>query len=121
MKLKTCFKSIVHEGSCIDLILSNKNKSFQNTGTVDTGLSDCHHLIHTMFKTQFVKLPPKKLKYRCFKSFNEAAFLTELSNNLSEINNYSIFEGIFTNILDKHAPLKEKVLRSNNKEHVTKH
>ena len=33
---------------------------------------------------------------------------------------YSDFENIFTNILEKHAPLKTKFLRANNKPHVTK-
>ena len=35
---KTCFKSI--QGTCIDLILTNKSSFFQNTGTIETGLSD---------------------------------------------------------------------------------
>ena len=47
LKEKTCFKN--PNGTCIDLIISNKKYSLQNTGTIDTGLSDHHHLNYTMF------------------------------------------------------------------------
>ena len=62
MKEKSCFKSA--NGKCIDLIISNRKYSFQHTGTVDTGLSDHHHLIYSMLKTRFVKVPPKRVNYR---------------------------------------------------------
>ena len=58
MREKTCFKTTT--GSCIDLIFSNRKHSLLNIGTMmDTGLSDHHHLIYTMLRTQYVKLPPK--------------------------------------------------------------
>ena len=42
VKNKTCWKS--NSGRCIDLILSNsKHYVVNNTGTVETGLSDHHH------------------------------------------------------------------------------
>ena len=67
MKNKTCFKSA--NGKCIDLIISNRKHSLQCTGTVETGLSDHHHLIYTMVKTQYTKLPPKKIVYHNYKGF----------------------------------------------------
>ena len=119
MKNKTCFKS--EKGSCIDLILSNKKHSLQHTGTVDTGISDHHHLIYTMLKTTYTKLPPKKITYRVYKDFDRENFLYDLESNLFYVNdNYSAFEKVFTNVLNKHAPLKTKFLRSNNKQFVTK-
>ncbi len=39
----TCFKS--DNPTCIDLILTNKSSSFQNSGTIATGLSDFHCMI----------------------------------------------------------------------------
>ena len=119
MKEKTCFKSC--DGTCIDLIISNKKQSLQYTGTFDTGLSDHHNLIYTMLKTQYIKLPPKKISYRQFSKFNEDAFLSDLNHYLNdEIDQYNEFEKIFDSILDKHAPLKTKFLRANNRQHLTK-
>ena len=45
IKAKTCFKSVA--GKCTDLVLANRKLSFKNTGSVNTGLSDFHHMIYT--------------------------------------------------------------------------
>ena len=62
IKFNTCFKS--KPGSCIDLILTNKPKYFQNAGMMETGISDHHALIFSFLKTIFTKMPPNKLQYR---------------------------------------------------------
>ena len=54
IKEKTCFKSLVNP-SCIDLILTNRLQSFQNSGAMETGLSDFHKLTITVLKTSFRK------------------------------------------------------------------
>ena len=118
MKDKTCFKSV--NGRCIDLIISNRKYSLQHTGTVDTGLSDHHHLIYSMLKTQFVKLPPKKINYRDYSRFNESMFISDLEIFLKYESSFYNFERLFTDIINKHAPLKTKFLRANNKPHLTK-
>ena len=51
IKSNTCVKS--KAGSCIDLILTNKLKSFQNSGVMETGISDHHALIFSFLKTAF--------------------------------------------------------------------
>lgn len=48
IKTSTCFKG---QGSCIDLILTNRKYCFKNTASFETGLSDHHHLIYSMLKT----------------------------------------------------------------------
>lgn len=55
----TCFKS--KDGRCIDLILTNRPLSFKKSGSLETGISDYHHLIFSMFKSNFKKAPPKLL------------------------------------------------------------
>ena len=45
--------------SCIDLILTNKPLSFQNTMVIETGLSDSHCLTITTMKWNFQQLKPK--------------------------------------------------------------
>ena len=117
---KTCWKS--DNGSCIDLILSNQKHSLQHTGVCEPGISDHHSLIYTMLRTHFVKLPPKTFLYRSYKSFDQDRFLSDLESSLSEFNvqNYKQYEDIFSHTLDKHAPLKTKVLRGNNSPHMNK-
>lgn len=50
IKRITSFKG---DRSCIDLILSDYKYSFKFSTTFEAGLSDHHHLIHSMFKTTF--------------------------------------------------------------------
>ena len=107
MKEKTCWKS--ETGRCIDLIISNKKYSLINSGTVETGLSD-HHL----------SLSPKIVKYRNWKRFDNYSFKNALSVELNNISDYSKFEQIFNEILEKYAPSKTKVLRGNNRPYLTK-
>ena len=54
VKENTCFKSLENP-SCIDLILTNRYRSFQNTHAIETGLSDFHKMTLTVLKTYFKK------------------------------------------------------------------
>ena len=82
VKEKTCFKS--KNGTCIDLILTNRKHSFQFTGAIETGLSDYHLLVHTMMKSTYTKLPPVKKQYRDYKNSNPVIFLNELNFHLNK-------------------------------------
>ena len=62
-KEATCYKN-PNKPSCIDLILTNSPRSFFNTETYFTGLSDCHKLVLSVFKTTFSKTGPKEIMYR---------------------------------------------------------
>ena len=121
VKEKTCFKSIDNP-SCIDLFLTNSYQNFQNTTTVATGLSDFHKMAVTVMKTTFPKAKPKVIQYRDYKNFVLENVRMELRIRLQNevIDNYAKFEEIFLEILDKHAPLKKKVLRANDKPYMTK-
>ena len=118
IKSKTCWKS--QNGSCIDLILSNKRFSFKHAGVAETGVSDFHSLIYIMMKSTFTKNEPRKLRYRNYKKFNQILFLNELSLALHNVTDFSEFNFVFTSILNRHAPLKTRFLRANNKLHITK-
>ena len=50
----TCFKNL-ENSSCIDLILTNKPWSFQNSFAIETGLSDFHKMRLTVMKKSFQK------------------------------------------------------------------
>ena len=117
----TCFKSA--DGSCIDLILTNKKHSFQKCQTFETGVSDHHHMIYTMLKQTFVALPCKKISYRSFKKFSIDSFKVDLEKNLSENTHSGDFSSLNSALevsLEKHAPYKTRVVRGNNKPHVSK-
>ena len=74
IKNKTCFKGA---GSCIALILKNRKKSFKNSSSYETGLSDHHHFIYSIMKTIFKCEEPKKLIYRNCSSFSQKDFQNE--------------------------------------------
>ena len=63
----------------IDLILSNKPRSFQITNVTETGVYDCHKLITTFMKSYISRLKPKNVHYRCYKNFNEERFLSDVT------------------------------------------
>ena len=108
VKDKTCFKSLDNP-SCIDLIITNKPGCFQKTITTSLGLSDCHMFVTTILKASFKKARPKEVYYRDFKHFNNNIyFKNELNSKLgNQIKGYNIFENIFLEVLDEHAPVKK--------------
>ena len=55
IKANTCFKSSYQ--TSIDVILT-KRPSFQKSGVITTGLSDCQKMILTFFHSYFSRLPP---------------------------------------------------------------
>ena len=60
LKGPTCFKT--SRGRSIDLILTNEKHSFMKSQSFETGFSDHHHLIYTILKSTFVKLPPRNIR-----------------------------------------------------------
>ena len=55
--------------TCIDLILTNCWRSFQNSCVIETGLSDFHNMIVTLIKTSYKKIEPRVINYQDYKSF----------------------------------------------------
>ena len=119
VKEKTCYKSPKNP-TCIELFLTNSTGSFQNTTTVATGLSDFHEMILTVLKTTMQRVSPKEIIYRDYKHFEPNNFRSDWRKNLESINDYESFEKVFLSILNKHAPLKKKVVRANHVPYVTK-
>jgi len=120
IKTPTCFKSQV--GRCIDLMLTKMKQYFFSSQTVETGCSDFHHMIYTILKTQYVNLPPQKIKYRDYRNFSEESFRSCLEQKLSTNlpGDLEQFEDIFAATFSEHAPFKSAIIRGNNKSHTTK-
>ena len=112
VKEPTCFKNI-NNPSCIDLFLTNKSKSFQHTKTVSCGLSDFHKLSATVLKLKFTKQKAKVIHYRDYSNFDNEHFKNCLKNCLNLCTSYDSFENKFLQILNIHAPLKQKSVRAN--------
>ena len=103
-------------------MLTNMEHSFFANQSLETGFSDCHHLIHTVLNTQFTKIQPKRIRFRDCKKFYESQFLSELTGEIVATNPEDLteFENVFVETLNKHAPHKTVRVRGNNKPHVTK-
>ena len=61
---------------------SNRPNCFQNTVISETGLSDCHKLVTTVFRSAFIKLTPKNVRYISYKTFNKQNSVHELDQKL---------------------------------------
>ena len=122
---KTCHKSNV--GTSIDIMLTNRPTSFHKTSIFETGTSDHHKLIISFFRSYFTRIPSKTIEYRKHKTFDKSKFLHDLDQELLKGAIYqnneemcSIFTRIFQNVLNKHAPLKQKKVRGNHAPFMTK-
>ena len=116
---KACFKS-TNNPSCIDLFVTNSPRSFQNTITLASGLSDFHIMILTILKSIFPKARPKQIVYRKFKNLGLKNFKNKIRTKMQSIDKYETFEEKFLKVLNKHAPLKKKFIRANHAPYMTK-
>ena len=113
VKENTCFKNVLSP-RCIDLFITNSPLRFQNTVAVSNGLSDFHKMV---MKMSFKKHSPAEKRYTDYKYFDRSKF----KNNLNEgISNYESFETTFIEVLNRHAPLRKKLLRANYAPYITK-
>ena len=111
-----CFKNPSNP-SCIDLFLANRTRHFQNTSTVEAGISDFPKLVVTVLKMFFEKQKLKIIQYKNYKTFNEQLLGIELGKELAKIDlsNAELAEFYDENlsVLNKHAPVKYKYIRAN--------
>ena len=123
IKKPTCFKN-PENPKTIDLILTNRPRSFCNSDNLETGLSDFHKLTMTVLKMFFKKQSPNVISYRNYKNFSNDSFRTNLIN---EISSNGILERDLTGFLDAckksldyQAPRKKKYTRANQASFLTK-
>ena len=68
VKEPTCCKS--NSPRRINLIFTNRCRSFPHTTTIETDLSDFHKTIVTVLKTTYQKIGPTVINYRDYKNRN---------------------------------------------------
>ena len=78
----------VGHASSIDVTLTNKKRSFKNSGTVATGVSDFHKMVLTTMRACYKRLKPNEIQYRSYKNFDEQNFLRDLENTLEHSRNH---------------------------------
>ena len=113
IKVPTCFKN-PEKPTSIDLMLTKSYRSFQNSCTIETGLSDFHKMIVTILKTYFQKKEPKIIQYRDYKNFSEVEyreFLVNLVSDHDQCQSYDVFLKKCKIALDSRAPLRYQYLR----------
>ena len=106
----TCYQN-PDNCSCVDLILTNCPNYFQNSTTFETGLSDFHTLILTLFKCEILQQRPN-ISYRNCNHFDSQDIFCSVIFKKIEQNAPMIFEAFKYNIihtLDKHTPVKKSI------------
>ena len=121
VKVHTCIKSNKNP-TTVDHFITNTPRKYQNTHAICTGLSDFHKMIVTVLKTAIPKSKPREIRYRSYSKFSDEAFQQDIDRELNfvNINEYETFEKIFLTTLNRHAPLKTKHVRANDKPFITK-
>ena len=118
------FKNLIKD-AIIDLILTNNPNSFQNSGVIETGLSDFHKMTVTVMKT-FEKLKPNIIHYWDYRKFSNDKFRENLISRLSTENIRVVCNGmekflqICIKTLDELAPQKKKYSSGNNMPFINK-
>ena len=121
IKDPTCLKNSDNP-SCIDLLAANFPNSFLKSQTLETGLSDFHKLALTVLKIHYKKQKPLVVAYRDYKNFSNKSFRTELLSTMERYSNISFadFHSKFLYLLGKHAPVKKRYIRANQKNFMNK-
>ena len=105
--------------TCIDLIMTNRPKSFQNSRNFETGLSDFHTMALTVLKVLFKKLKTRVLKYRRYKFCNNHIFQEQFPTKLNYLNvcnqdnGLNEFQEAYFMVLNSVAAPKRKFIRTN--------
>ena len=104
----------------LDLILtSNKNKIL-SSGVVDVQISD-HSLVYAVLRLSAPRLRSRKICLRSLKNFDSNVFLEDLHNvpfHIMDIfddvdDKLFVFESLYLDIVNEHAPLKNFHVRGN--------
>ena len=98
VKTPICYKTT--RGTLLDVLLTKRPNSLQKTGVCETGINNCRKMVFTIFRSTFIRLYSKIIKYRNYKGFNENIFCHELDQTLLKGEIYSS-EGIWNSRVRK--------------------
>ena len=91
-------------------MLTKRPGNFENSITVETGLSDHHKMTLSVLKKYFKMREPIIIEYRDHKHFNPLIFRDEIRVGLGKCENYdvNVFNDFFKAVTNKHAPIKRR-------------
>ena len=119
IKKTTCHTKTA--SSSLDVLLTNRNRLFFNTIVLETGISDVHCLVGTTLRATYKRAEPNIIQYRDYKKFDQFSFLDDLGHFEEDkcVDDpnilYENFLSFFQKTVEKHAPIKQKILRGNDK------
>ena len=113
----TCFKG--DKPSSIDVLLSTEPKRFKTPLNSTCSLSDFHNLTCVATKLHKPHIAPKTIYYRSYRNFDDDIFLNDVQNipfwvgDIFEDEDDRLwsFSKMFSDIIDKNAPIKKKTLK----------
>ena len=103
-----------HKKSLLDHVYSNFAITEITTQIIEYDISDHLPNISFIYNHNSYKFPNRKIKIRDTKFFKADNFLSDLRTNISTIpnlpsnNRWDYFEKVFSDTLNKHAPLRSK-------------
>ena len=77
-------------------------------------------MVITVLKTKFGKQKPQLMHYRDYKNFNNDNFERDLKHQSRICTSYEVFEKVFLEVLELHAPQKQKYVRANEVPYMTR-
>ena len=124
IKEPTCFKS--ERPTLIDVFLTDKPNSFGGYVNSDIGLSDFHNFTCVATRLYTPSELKRQIKYRSMKKFSHDAFIKDLEcapfqvcagiDNIDDA--LSEFKAMYELVLNKHAPLKKRVISNKQVPHM---
>ena len=117
-------RNSIQNPSSIDMFITKKTSGFQNTTTMEVGLSDFHLMILTVLKSGSVQKGPRIVTYLDCSKFDPIKIRNDLKRNLAKSNEkcsvFENFSSVAEEVLNNHVPLKQKYLRANDAPFMTK-
>ena len=107
-------------------MLTNSNWSFQNSCTIETGISDFHKMIVTVLKIYFQKREAKVINNRDYRNFLNEKFKQQVLKDIlkttqnDDIVSYKSFFTIFQRALDSRASKTQKCVISTHNPFINK-
>ena len=112
----TCYKA--KQGTLLDVILVNDVNTVKHCDVSPCNLSDFHLFVTLVLNKNIMSIGKKCVSYRSYKHFNEQHFRNEIESTpfhagecLDPEDQCHFFRTLFNEVLEKHAPVKTKVIR----------
>ena len=109
----TCYKN-PNKPTCIDLMLTNKPRFFNNSSVAETGPSNFLKMTLVVMRACFVKQTPKVVYYRDYKKFSNDLFRNDILQAQALTDTKENVQTTIVNIFNEHAPpQKRRYVRAN--------